>query len=429
MAKLTSLAVGVLLACLAAVPGAGAAPINDDFSSHYYPHWWWSAWPDSNAGATKEPGEPDHAGNAGGHSVWYVDTAYGPRRIAVNTCGSTIDTLLGMYTGADVAHLTTLDSSDDSDQCGPGATGGVVSAYLQDRTDYYVAIDGKNGGSGDFTLEYVLNDDFSRPGSLGDGVLSDDRLKVGATIGATKEPGEPPHAGDAGGRSVWYRLVPRSSTWIELDTCDATYAHMDTLLAVYTGGAPNALAPVASNDDTPGCGPGGQGSRLVFFGGAGTDYRVAVDGKGGAAGRFFLQAKEAASSGRQVQRQGGPGLAGFSGTSAGVKMSARAITATRKAFVVPVKNENGFVVVGTVVGEIRGVLAARRSILTLGKARFSAAPHRTTRVTVRMKAKAKRLLRRQHRLTIRIRLSLRDPRGATRTVSRKVLLRAPRRRR
>ena len=53
----------------------------------------------TNVGATKETGEPAHAGNAGGHSVWWTWTAPTTGTVTLDTLGSSFDTLLAVYTG------------------------------------------------------------------------------------------------------------------------------------------------------------------------------------------------------------------------------------------------------------------------------------------------------------------------------------------
>jgi hypothetical protein len=56
------------------------------------------------------------------------------------------------------------------------------------------------------------------------------------------------HAGDAGGRSVWWSWTAARGGVVSFDTCGAEF---DTLLAVYTGDRVDALTKVASNDDLP----------------------------------------------------------------------------------------------------------------------------------------------------------------------------------
>jgi len=103
---------------------------------------------------------------------------------------------------------------------------------------------------------------------------------TGTNLDAGKEPGEPPHGGYAGGASVWYAWVAPASGQVSF----RTEASLDTVLAVYTGAAVDALTPVAANDD----GVVPPASELSFSAAAGTRYLVAVDGFGGKVGRFAL---------------------------------------------------------------------------------------------------------------------------------------------
>src|SRR4051794_16631908 len=103
----------------------------------------------------------------------------------------------------------------------------------------------------------------------------------GTNVNATKESGEPDHAGITGGKSVWYKWTPQASGTTTIDTAGSNF---DTLLAVYTGGAVNSLTEVASNDDAD----GGLQSKVSFTANAGTTYRIAVDGVAGFAGNISL---------------------------------------------------------------------------------------------------------------------------------------------
>jgi hypothetical protein len=104
---------------------------------------------------------------------------------------------------------------------------------------------------------------------------------TGTSLGATKEVGEPNHAGNAGGASVWYRWTAPSSGTVTLST---TGSGFDTLLAVYTGSSVGALSLVTANDDTP----PGTTSSATFIALAGTEYRIALDGYNGASGALTL---------------------------------------------------------------------------------------------------------------------------------------------
>jgi hypothetical protein len=105
----------------------------------------------------------------------------------------------------------------------------------------------------------------------------------GTTVEATTEVGEPHHLGDAGGLSVWYAWTPTQPMPVVIDTCTADY---NTLIAVYTGSAVDALDLVAGNDDDASCGPG---SRVTFDAAGGETYRIVVDGIDGNFGPTFGQ--------------------------------------------------------------------------------------------------------------------------------------------
>jgi probable HAF family extracellular repeat protein len=99
--------------------------------------------------ATKESGEPNHAGNTGGKSLWWKWTSPISGQVTVTTIGSNINTLLGVYTGSSVSSLTTIASNDDD------PAGGVTSYTTFTAiagSSYYVAVDGKNGTEGRIRL-------------------------------------------------------------------------------------------------------------------------------------------------------------------------------------------------------------------------------------------------------------------------------------
>ncbi|MGZ5568463.1 MAG: InlB B-repeat-containing protein, partial [Limisphaerales bacterium] len=68
----------------------------------------------SNIGATKEPGEPNHAGNPGGKSVWWTWNPVSAGPVTISTAGSTFNTVLGVYTGSTVSNLTLVASDYNS---------------------------------------------------------------------------------------------------------------------------------------------------------------------------------------------------------------------------------------------------------------------------------------------------------------------------
>jgi hypothetical protein len=103
-----------------------------------------------NTNATKETGEPRHADNAGGHSVWWKWTAPSSGTITVDTRGSYSDTTLGIYTGSTLASLTTIASNDDIDRGIVQASTVTFSAVS--GVTYYIAVDGFDADSSGLTL-------------------------------------------------------------------------------------------------------------------------------------------------------------------------------------------------------------------------------------------------------------------------------------
>ncbi len=112
----------------------------------------------SNAGATKEAGEPAHAGNAGGASLWYRWTAPTTGIATFTTCGSGFDTLLAAYTGSSVGALTEAASNDDSwFGCPtPFATQSRIQFLAVGGSTYHLAVDGFNAATGDVVLDWSI---------------------------------------------------------------------------------------------------------------------------------------------------------------------------------------------------------------------------------------------------------------------------------
>ena len=105
----------------------------------------------TNVRATKESGEPNHAGNVGGASVWYNWTAPSSGTVDIDTIGSSFDTLLGVYTGSSVGSLTAVASDNDSGGNGASRVNFTATA----GTTYRIAVDGYNGSMGSVTLNWI----------------------------------------------------------------------------------------------------------------------------------------------------------------------------------------------------------------------------------------------------------------------------------
>ena len=259
---------------------AGTGPANDNFAnsialSGASP----SRQDDTNVGATEEGGEPDHAGNPGGASVWYSWTAPGDGAVTADTVGSNFDTLLAVYTGSAVNGLTPVASNDDIN---PGVIQqSQLSFQATQGTTYRIAVDGYNdqgAGAVKGSLDLHLSQQAAGPSNnsfANAHVLSgaDDSITGDSNVGATKEGGEPDHTGNPGGASVWYQWTAPTTDPVTIETVGSDF---DTLLAAYTGGSVGALTEMDSNDDLS---PGHVlQSRVSFQATQGVTYRIAVDG-------------------------------------------------------------------------------------------------------------------------------------------------------
>jgi len=191
----------------------------------------------------------------------------------------------------DLVRLSTGDGSLVNGQCG-SSNGGTFSVRPMDSlcsagTASSVAgsgpwtwsCSGMNGGaSASCSAQRAAappNDNFADYQRLSGSAPSASVL----TAGATRETGEPLHAGIGGGASVWFAWTAPTTGFVTIETQGSDF---NTLLAVYVGVSVRVLTSVASNDDVEGTTSGP--SRLTFYATAGVDYKIAVDGFSGLVG-------------------------------------------------------------------------------------------------------------------------------------------------
>ncbi len=166
----------------------------------------------------------------------------------------------------------------------PGATSATLTlANLQPSAagSYSVVVSDGTATVVSASAKLVVNsvqDAFAQPRVIPGG---GGRL-LGSTLGATREPGEPFHAGNVGGHSLWFAWTAPASATVTVDTIGSNF---DTLLAVYTGTVLTNLTLLAANDDGAGI---NFNSRLTFAATAGVTYLIAVDGYNGASGGVVL---------------------------------------------------------------------------------------------------------------------------------------------
>lgn len=281
---------GLLLVFLALwVPPAAVAapPANDDFANREAINGSLPIeTPGSNVGATKEAEESLDTWEAAGHSAWFKWQASSTGWTTIGSCHDAIHPVVAIFEGTalgsllKVARRGVVDSSSEGPHC--STTESEFTFMATAGTTYAIAVDGNTNPSirpplteGEFTLRIEStppppNDDFENAISL-ERVLSEydppDLYRApafGYNWGATKQAGEPNHAGDVGGASVWYSWTAPVSGPANIRLCCAFSGEE---LGVYTGEAVDDLTPVAET------------GLSTFPVTAGQTYRIAVDGR------------------------------------------------------------------------------------------------------------------------------------------------------
>lgn len=271
-------AVLALAACAFPAAALGAPPPNDNFEQATALGGPGGAVNGTVAEATRQSGEPNHAGAPTPRTVWYTLTPQANQRLALSTCRSDFDTVIAVYTGANLGSLRQVTSNDDA--CGVGSR---VSFAATAGETYRVAVasltelEPPSRGTFELRLDLAVrppNDDFA------DAVrLRTPGEYAGSNLEATSELGEPSHG--QSDKSVWFRYRPRRTQVVTFDTIGSSF---DTILAVYRGRSLNRLRRVRRNDD----GGGETASQVRFRARRGVTYHIAVDGCCGGSGDYIL---------------------------------------------------------------------------------------------------------------------------------------------
>jgi len=220
----------------------------------------------SNVGATAELGEPSGEGTSGTiNSVWWSWTAPANTTVEVNTIGSSLDTVLAVYTGDTVDALDLVAANDDAFDTQSQLLFDAVAGQT-----YRVAVDGYENSTGDIVLKLgtrPANDDFANATVAAGGTVA------GGNLAATAETIEPTGGTDGAVNTVWWSWTASASETVEISTIGSDF---DTILAIYTGDEVDDLMLIASNDDYDF--PNSLASRIAFNAVVGTTYHIAVDG-------------------------------------------------------------------------------------------------------------------------------------------------------
>jgi subtilisin family serine protease len=140
----------------------------------------------TNLGSDKEVGEPDHANQTGGTSVWWKWTAPTTGRARVSTAGSDFDSLLNVYTCPlaipTVGSLVQLNpkAGNDDVETGEDLTS-LVEFDCVAGTTYYIAVDGYQHSAGNAAISV----DVLQPGIALSGDLNFGNVPIGTSAKRT----------------------------------------------------------------------------------------------------------------------------------------------------------------------------------------------------------------------------------------------------
>jgi len=250
-----------------------AAPANDIFTAAELISGQTDSVTGSTVNATRESGEPYHAGSFGYGSVWYRWTAPAAGLMKFTASGSGLGPLLAVYRGSQVTGLTPVASNY-------GGSESSVTFAVTSGTVYQIAVDGA-WSNGALILDWEVvppppaNDSFASAGTLG---ASTTAAVSGTWRSATSEA----NAGESdlsfddfwkNDRTVWYSwTAPAGATWARVRTSGT---NLPNQLAVYTGASLASLTRLRLNERTI-----REPNRCTFPVSPGATYRIrlAVNG-------------------------------------------------------------------------------------------------------------------------------------------------------
>ena len=224
----------------------------------------------SNIGATKEAGEPNHNGNAGGASIWYSYTAASAAPLIINTSSeSNFSTELAVYTGSAVMTLT---------QVAAGA--GSVTFTPTNGTVYMIAVDGFNGGNGAATGAVSLSISSAAPKIISSlnvsgnvGIAFNYFASASSTTSVTFSTTSTLPAGLAlSGGSITGTPTATGITNVALTATNASGSDTQTLVITINGTVP----PTLSNSNTTSGTVGVVFSQSLFSGGSAATFTTSV---------------------------------------------------------------------------------------------------------------------------------------------------------
>lgn len=237
----------------------------------------------SNLGATREPGEPVHAGISSSNSIWYSWTAPASGGVVIEAAAGFdfASPLLAVYTGANLAALTNVafNFAPFSGSGSPLNKARVVFTAVAGQT-YQFTVDGaptaffENQGTVTLTLTLTpppTNDQFQNAEVI-PGIYYE--KTNGTFVGANREASEPTH-GTSYAQTLWWNWTAPTNLNVSAIplrlTADAV--SFPPAFGVYTGATVAALTPVTTAQLAD-----GMTQTATFSALPGTTYRIALAG-------------------------------------------------------------------------------------------------------------------------------------------------------
>ena len=279
---------------------AAAPPSNDAFSTAFQLNPITSAVTGGTVEATREVGEPTHAGNAGGASIWYKFTANATVSLSIDSSASGFDTLLAVYSGSTLADLVAVAANDDIySQSTLLRTQSQVFLNVTNGTNYFIAVDGFKGGGAAATGAVSMQMTFGAsvfPAPSNDLFANAIAISLPANTLMTAY-GSNAAAGFEGGEPTTNSFNPRATVWFKFSvtaagtvTIDTLNSGFDTLLDMRTGASVGAstAVPGGSNDDADAANLYGASRVSGVAVAAGVTYYVRIAGFAGVQGSYQM---------------------------------------------------------------------------------------------------------------------------------------------
>lgn len=233
--------------------------------------------------ATNDGSASCDPGGVTSRDIWYqvvLSTALpANQNLVIDTCGSAVDTVLSVYTGA-CGSLTEIACNDDCGGSPCGATSSCVTLSGLSAGTYVIRVSDKGLGAGGVTS---IKASFVTVNDLCAGAISITcpSVTTGTTVGATIDSSAPScaavapsitnNSGSAAitAPGVWYSILGTGAT-VTADTITGT--SFDSKLSVYTGPDCSTLSCVTMNDDIS----SGFRSKVAFATTLGQQYWILV---------------------------------------------------------------------------------------------------------------------------------------------------------